>query len=103
MADVAQPEENVMNDGGYCSSDDNGEAEAARIEQQKLFADLKTRSPEEIKEHAVQTAKEEGRTLSQTQQLVTVTCGEEGAEHVSSQDLPALSASVCGRGEDSRW
>ena len=37
---------------------------------------------------AVETAKEEGRTLSQTQQLVTVTCGEEGAEHVSSQDLP---------------
>ena len=37
---------------------------------------------------AMETAKEEGRTLSQTQQLVTVTCGEEGAEPVLSQDLP---------------
>ena len=37
---------------------------------------------------AMEMAKEEGRTLSQTQQLVTVTCGEEGAGPVSSQDLP---------------
>ena len=37
-------------------SDDDGSAEAARIEQQKLFADLKTRSADEIKQHAVQTA-----------------------------------------------
>jgi len=66
MADSPVPEENVMHDGGYCSSDDNGEAEAARIEQTKLFADLKTRSPEEIKEHAVQTAKEEVTPVSQT-------------------------------------
>jgi len=54
-----------------CDSDDSddshgGEDEAARLERQKMFAELKTRSPEEIKTHACQTAAVEVRQLSKT-------------------------------------
>ena len=51
------PEEEAKSSAIYDSDEvEDSEDQAARIERQRMFADLKTRAPEEIKTHACQTA-----------------------------------------------